>query len=203
MRARVLTRPACASRPAQTAVTWPPPPAPPWAQEEAAYALAWAQAGAAAAGYGDTGACDEYEGEYEADDADGESYDGAAFAAGEVVWRVGDALDDEEGDDDGDDAPEVELELTEEWAARFAQTEHRRAQRAYSRQQASFVNPPCTAVLPSWQGSAACACSDACCRRCAAQASCSSARRAAKARRPTRSRAAPDRLLQMRWRGRR
>ena len=153
LRARVLTRPACAWHPAQTAVTWPPPPAPPWAQDEAAYALGWAQPGAAAAGYdgGDgTGEYDEYEGEYDADDAEGESYDGAAFAAGEVVWRVGDALDDEEGDDDGDDAPEVELELTEEWAARFAQTEHRRAQRAFSRQQSKRCPPAARCRVFSW-----------------------------------------------------
>jgi hypothetical protein len=124
-----LTRPARASRPAQTAVEWPPPPAPPWAQQDVpqtyAHAAFWPPPGGhAAATYDDDDANDDDE--YEDDAPYDEPYDEGAFAAtGEVVWRVGDALDDEEEDE----TPEVALELTDEWAARFALTEHRRAQR--------------------------------------------------------------------------
>ncbi len=126
-----LTRPARASRPAQTAVEWPPPPAPPWAHQDVpqayAHAAFWPPPGGhAAATYEedeDAGAYDEYED----DEPYEEPYDEGAFAAaGEVVWRVGDALDD---DEEEDETPEVALELTDEWAARFALTEHRRAQR--------------------------------------------------------------------------
>ena len=129
--ARRLTRAACALRSAQTAVTWPPPAAPPEAQG-AAYGGAhggWAPLGGDAAAH--DGWIDEAydEGDYDEGEED-KAYDaGASFVPGEVVWRAGDALDE---DEDDYEAPEVELELSEEWAARFAQTEHRRAQRACS-----------------------------------------------------------------------
>jgi hypothetical protein len=71
------------------------------------------------------------EGAYgEAEGAEGDA--GAAFAPGEVIWRAGDALDDEEeeGEEEEEEEEGVTFALSEEWAARFAQTEHRRAQRA-------------------------------------------------------------------------
>jgi hypothetical protein len=115
-------------------VEWPPPAAPPWAQQDAAQAYAhagfWPPQGGDAAAYDhdeDPNAHDEYEDDEPYDEA----YDEGAFAAvGEVVWRVGDALDDDD-DEEEDETPEVALELTDEWAARFALTEHRRAQRTH------------------------------------------------------------------------
>ena len=112
-------------------MTWPPPPAPPGAQT-AWYGgthAGWAPPGGEGGAYDGEGdqTYDDADGDYE-EEAEEEAYDAAAsFVPGEVVWRVGDALDD---DEEEDEAPEIELELTEEWAARFAQTEHRRAQRA-------------------------------------------------------------------------
>jgi hypothetical protein len=144
---------------AQTAVPWPPPPIPNtppagWGDasyEQAsydsagvsrelsdAYAAHTLHSGGAA--QDEEGAYDE--GLYEQDEAYAEQDDGAeaaTFAAGEVIWRAGDALDDEEEDAEEDDDEEEEeeeagvevgFELSEEWAARFAQTEHRRALRA-------------------------------------------------------------------------
>lgn len=125
-----LTRPA--SRPAQTAVEWPPPAAPPWATQDAqqAYAHAgfWPPPGGDAGAYDDGDDANAYEDEDD-EPYEEEAYDEGAFAAaGEVIWRVGDTLDDED-DEDEDETPEVVLELSDEWAARFALTEHRRAQR--------------------------------------------------------------------------
>ena len=128
--ARRLTRPACASHPAQTAVAWPPPPAPPEAQGTAygGSHAGWAPPGGDAGAYSAVNDEAYDEGDYDEGEEDEEYDAGASFVPGEVVWRAGDALDDE--DDDEEEAPEIALELSEEWAARFAQTEHRRAQRA-------------------------------------------------------------------------
>ena len=133
---------------AQTAVPWPPPPIPNtpppgWGDasyEQAAYDRAgWSRelsdAYAAHTLHGDSAAQGKEEDSlYEDDEAYAEQDEGAeaaTFAAGEVIWRAGDALDDEEEDaEEDDDEEEVGFELSEEWAARFAQTEHRRAQRA-------------------------------------------------------------------------
>jgi hypothetical protein len=108
-----------------------------WAASEHA-AAAWHGDGDAAAFTGpaadadtaDAGYYEEQEAGYEEEEEEEGEGSGAqaAFAAGEVIWQAGDALDEEEGDG-GEEA----FELSDEWAARFAQTEHRRAQRAPAR----------------------------------------------------------------------
>ena len=107
----------------------------PCAHDYAASAARWDAAGAdGAEAFGADGTAPEWLSDTQEEGADGDGC-AAAFAAGEVVWRAGDALDDD-ADEEGEDEDEAgasggfTIELSDEWAARFALTEHRRAQRA-------------------------------------------------------------------------
>ena len=115
---------------------WPPPPIPltppAWASDVAAatqqqcvnapHARRWEYAEEEE---------EEEEVETQEDESDlaAEAQEAAlSVAPGEVIWRAGDALSDETTDEEATE--EVAFALSEEWAARFALTEHRRAQRA-------------------------------------------------------------------------